>query len=103
MRTASGATAVQVVESVGGQRRIVKHVGSAHTEAELGLLMEQARGFLDDPGQGQFDLGIEPLVPRGELLGPVGDLVLFARDRVICLVFAGQGFCCCYAAVVNAW
>ena len=42
VRTASGATAVQIAESVGGRRRIVRHVGSAHDEAELGLLMAQA-------------------------------------------------------------
>ncbi len=50
VRTASGATAVQVAESVGGRRRIVAHVGSAHTEAELGLLLERARELLTDPG-----------------------------------------------------
>jgi hypothetical protein len=52
VRTASGATAVQIAESVKGRRRIIAHVGSAHTEAELGLLMERARELLDDPGQG---------------------------------------------------
>ena len=55
VRTASGATAVQVAESVAGQRRIVAHVGSAHTEVELGLLLEAAARLLDDPGQGSFD------------------------------------------------
>ena len=38
VRTASGATAVQIAEYAGGRQRIVKHVGSAHTEAELGVL-----------------------------------------------------------------
>ncbi len=51
VRTASGATAVQIAESVQGHRRIVAHVGSAHTEAELGLLVEQARGLIDDAAQ----------------------------------------------------
>jgi hypothetical protein len=67
VRTASGATAVQVAESVAGQRRIVAHVGSAHTEAELGLLLEAARRLLDDPDQGSFDLGVEPVRPRAGL------------------------------------
>lgn len=67
MRTASGATAVQVAESVAGQRRIVAHVGSAHTEVELGLLLEAAARLLDDPDQGSFDLGVEPVRSRARL------------------------------------
>jgi hypothetical protein len=46
VRTASGATAVQIAESVGGRRKIAAHVGSAHTEAELGILLERAREML---------------------------------------------------------
>jgi hypothetical protein len=63
VRTASRATAVQVAESVAGQRRVVAHVGSAHTEAELGLL-EAARRLLDDPAQGSFDLRLEEVRSR---------------------------------------
>jgi hypothetical protein len=54
---------VQIAEYDGGRRRIVAHVGSAHTEAELGILLERAREMLGDPAQGAFDLGIEPAVP----------------------------------------
>jgi hypothetical protein len=64
VRTASGATAVQIAESVGGRRRIVRHVGSARDEAELGLLMEQARQLLVDDAQGVLDLGITPAVRK---------------------------------------
>lgn len=39
VKTASGATAVQIVEKKHGQRRILEHVGSAHTEAELVALL----------------------------------------------------------------
>jgi hypothetical protein len=39
IRTASGATAVQIAEYVRGGQRIVEHIGSAHTEAELGVLL----------------------------------------------------------------
>jgi hypothetical protein len=60
VRTASGATAVQIAEYVEGRRQIVAHLGSAHTDAELGLLLEQARVLLDDAGQGELDLGVEP-------------------------------------------
>lgn len=77
MRTASGATAVQIAESVGGRRRIIAHVGSAHTEAELGLLIARARELLADPGQGELELGVEPVAPKAALVGPVGDAALF--------------------------
>ncbi len=39
VKTASGATAVQIVEKRRGQRRILEHLGSAHTDAELAALM----------------------------------------------------------------
>jgi hypothetical protein len=51
---------VQIAEYDGGRRKIVAHLGSAHTEAELGILLERAREMLADPAQGSFDLGIEP-------------------------------------------
>lgn len=43
VRTASGAVAVQVMGKSGRRDELVKHVGSAHTDAELGILLEQAR------------------------------------------------------------
>lgn len=39
VRTASGATAVQIVEKRHGVRTILEHLGSAHDEAELAALM----------------------------------------------------------------
>ena len=59
VRTGSGATAVQIAEYAGGRQRIVTHVGSAHSEAELGVLLERARELLADPGQGVLDLGVD--------------------------------------------
>jgi hypothetical protein len=56
---------VQIAEYVAGRRqRIVKHVGSAHTPAELGVLLERARGLLADPHQEMLALEVEasPLV-----------------------------------------
>ena len=44
VRTGSGAMAVQVVRYVAGRQEIVKHIGSAHSDAQLGVLLEQARG-----------------------------------------------------------
>jgi hypothetical protein len=52
-------------------------VGSAHTDAELGVLMEQARELMADPGQGVLDLGVEPTPRVLPLAGaPVGQGVL---------------------------
>lgn len=42
MKTASGATAVQIARKVAGRREILEHVGSAHDEAELAVLMHVA-------------------------------------------------------------
>src|SRR5690606_19148678 len=77
VRTASGATAVQIAEYAGGRQRIVRHAGSAHTEAELGVLLEQARELLTDPAQGVLDLGIEPTPPVTSLAPPVHEPGLF--------------------------
>ena len=68
VRTASGATAVQIAESVDGRRRIVRHVGSARDEAELGLLMDEARRLLEDDQQGLLDLGITPPLPKAVMI-----------------------------------
>jgi hypothetical protein len=42
-RTASGATAIQVVRHEGKRRVVVKHIGSAHDQAQLDVLMGQHR------------------------------------------------------------
>lgn len=79
VRTASGATAVQIVESVGGRRRIVRHVGSAHDEAELGLLIAQANELIADDLQGVLDLGMVVPQRAAALLGPPSQPVLVDR------------------------
>ncbi|MCZ3387180.1 MAG: IS1634 family transposase [Actinomycetia bacterium] len=78
VRTASGATAVQIAESVGGQRRIVRHVGSARDEADLGLLLEEAQRLLADDRQGVLDLGITPVAAKVMMSAPAGPPGLFA-------------------------
>lgn len=70
VRTASGATAVQIAESVNGRRRIVRHVGSARDAAELGLLVEEARRLLADDSQRELDLGITPKALKVEMVPP---------------------------------
>jgi hypothetical protein len=85
---------VQIAEYDGGRRKIVAHVGSAHTEAELGILLERAREMLADPAQGAFDLGIEPAVPQARLVtlavaptlfdaGPTGEVPVAGPARVV--------------------
>lgn len=46
VRTASGATAVQIAEPQDSRRHIIAHLGPAHDETELGLLIAQAERFL---------------------------------------------------------
>ncbi|MGQ4617851.1 IS1634 family transposase [Nocardia sp. R7R-8] len=61
VRTASGAVAVQVVAKVRGRVVVVEHVGSAHSDAELGMLIEYARGVVA-AGQQELDLGVTAVV-----------------------------------------
>src|SRR5580692_1473625 len=80
VRTASGSTAVQIAESVAGRRRIVRHVGSARDEAELGLLMEEARCLLEDDRQGVLDLGITPHARQVKMVAAPGQPALFGGE-----------------------
>ena len=58
VRTASGATAVQIVDKRAGVLRIVEHLGSAHDEAELAVLMHLAWKRLN-VWQDELDLGLD--------------------------------------------
>lgn len=58
VKTGSGATAVQIVEKRHGQRTIVEHLGSAHTDAELAALVEIGIVKLN-AGQDRLDLGVD--------------------------------------------
>ncbi|MGO2092778.1 IS1634 family transposase [Microbacterium gubbeenense] len=64
VKTASGATAVQIVEKTRGARRIIEHLGSAHTPEDVALLKAAGRQKLagDQP---ELDLGLEPVPDRG--------------------------------------
>lgn len=73
VRTTSGATAVQIAEYVEGRQRIVRHVGSTHSEAELGILMARARELIEPSGQEVLDLGVEARPP---VAAPLADLRL---------------------------
>ncbi|QZT56348.1 IS1634 family transposase [Mycolicibacterium austroafricanum] len=57
VRTTSGAVAVQVARKDQGKVVILAHLGSAHTDAELGILLEQARQIVAG-GQVAFDFEV---------------------------------------------
>ena len=69
VRTASGAVAVQVARKDHGRVVILAHVGSAHTDAELGILLEQACGIV---AGGQAALDIE-VAARAQSMADVPD------------------------------
>jgi hypothetical protein len=66
VKTASGATAVQIVHSSHRGSRDIEHIGSAHDDAELELLKAAARQRLA-AGQGELDLGLDAAAPGGPL------------------------------------
>lgn len=68
---------MQIAEYARGRQRILTHVGSAHTEAELGVLLQRARELLEDPAQGVLDLEIEPVPPVTSLALPARSPGLF--------------------------
>jgi hypothetical protein len=68
---------VQIAAYVGGRQRIVAHLGSAHTEAELGVLLERARELLADPAQGVLEFEATPAPQVTALVGEPGQPALF--------------------------
>jgi len=66
VKTASGATAVQIVYSSHRGSRDIEHLGSAHDGAGLELLKAAARQRLA-AGQGELDLGLAVGAPGGPL------------------------------------
>ena len=66
VKTASGATAVQIVYSFHRGSRDIDHIGSAHDDAELELPKAAARQRLA-AGQGELDLGLDAVAAGGPL------------------------------------
>jgi len=66
VKTASGATAVQIVYSSHRGSRDIEHLGSAHDDAQVELLKAAARQRLA-AGQGELDLGLAAGMPGGPL------------------------------------
>lgn len=57
VHTASGTVAVQVARKDAGRVVILAHLGSAHTDAEMGILLEQARAMVVG-GQSELDFDV---------------------------------------------
>lgn len=95
VKTASGATAVQIVEKRGGVRRIVAHVGSARSDAELAVLLRVADERLRE-GQQAFDLDRSAGGDGGIAGGPAGAVVVGSASEVLWqvleLVWSELGF-----------
>jgi Transposase DDE domain len=66
VKTASGATAVQIVYSWHRGSREIEHIGSAHDDVGLELLKAVARQRLA-AGQGELDLGLDTSAAGGPL------------------------------------
>ena len=75
VRTNSGAVAVQVARKDAGRVVILAHLGSAHTDAELGILLEQAKAIVIG-GQVALDFGV---AARAQSMTDVADF----RERAL--------------------
>ncbi|MBP2364339.1 IS1634 family transposase [Pseudonocardia alni] len=80
VKTASGATAVQIVEKRGGVRRVLEHLGSAHDRAELAVLMQSARDRLH---AGQQALDLSAAVAAGAGAGSAGAVITGSACEVV--------------------
>jgi hypothetical protein len=90
VKTASGATAVQIVHSSRKGSRDIEHIGSAHDDAQLELL-KAAAGQRLAAGQGEFDLGLDadragkaggPLPITSSRMGHLWDALSHAYDAL---------------------
>lgn len=80
VRTASGATAVQIAHTRRGVQRIVEHLGSAHDDAHLAALIAVAREKIAElHGQETLD----PDVFDGRSRVRPGPVVVGSRSRVL--------------------
>jgi len=92
VKTASGATAVQIVHKRGRDVTGIDHIGSAHDDAALALLMHAARTRLH-AGQEALELQLGPSDTAAGSGGPVvestGSLILW---DALGLVYEALGF-----------
>jgi hypothetical protein len=83
VKTASGATAVQIVWSTRRGSRQIEHLGSAHDDGEVEALKAAARQRLAE-GQGVLDLGLNAAGADGELLEIVATKSTPLWDALCC-------------------
>jgi transposase len=76
VKTASGATAVQIARRENRRDVVVEHLGSAHSDAELAALMQVGRRKIEE-GQGVLDLGL------GSDQDPVAAVVQAQTSRLL--------------------
>lgn len=57
VKTASGATAVQIARRENRRDVVIEHLGSAHTDAEVAALVQAGRAKIEE-GQGELDLDL---------------------------------------------
>ena len=78
VKTASGATAVQIAVKEGRRDKVIEHLGSAHTEAELAALMEIGRHRI---APDQLTLELTPTPPAVPGLPTASDAI--GTDAVV--------------------
>ena len=79
VRTASGATAVQIVHSSRRGSRDIEYIGSAHDEAQLEVLEAAARQRLF-AGQDELGLGLERTEPARRAAVPADHVVTYFKQ-----------------------
>ena len=92
VKTASGAMAVQIAVKEGRRDKVIEHLGSAHTQAELAALMEIGRRRIA-PDQLALDLSPVPSAPPPASSGPanVGAVVAVEVDGDVLEEFEAGG------------
>ena len=90
VKTASGATAVQIVWSTRRGSRQIEHLGSAHDDGEVEALKAAARQRLAD-GQGALDLGLNTVGADGDPLEIVASRSSHLWDG-LCRAYQVLGF-----------
>lgn len=86
----SGAIKVQIAERRDGRNRILEHVGTARSEAELAVLVAQAQRRLR-PGQQALELGLE-VEPVGTRPGVITGKRSALLWQVLMHAYAWLGF-----------
>jgi hypothetical protein len=89
VKTASGATAVQIVWAWRRGSRSIEHLGSAHDEVELAALKTAAAARLT-AGQTELDLGLTAGVEPGTL--PITSSRMSHLGDALCAAYRALGF-----------